>query len=263
VSEQRIGRAGEVGAGEVPALAAMHHQLVPGDAAFPRLVRVDHQPRRPVGGPRRRDRKGVRAALADVGGIAIGQPPLGQRADDVVEPEEERRAQREAGDDVLRGHRKQPAERHLVRMAVGVAVDPGGIAGDQRAGVGRQPRQRRLRHRAGVQQMPGEVDPGAVRPEHRPRPAAHAGEHLLQGREIILRMRVADAVTDIGIGLAEDMRHAPAVADDTDIVAAHRLGGRRIGGRTLPGRQADERHDEQPRRRQPKLPRQLHAPFLS
>ena len=40
---QRERRAGEVGAGEIPAFIRMHHQFPPGYAACPRLVAVDDQ----------------------------------------------------------------------------------------------------------------------------------------------------------------------------------------------------------------------------
>ena len=43
VAQKRERRAGEVGAGEIPAFIRMHHQFPPGHAACPRLVAVDDQ----------------------------------------------------------------------------------------------------------------------------------------------------------------------------------------------------------------------------
>src|SRR3546814_2812941 len=67
MAEERIGRYGEVGAGEIPAFLAMDDQLVPGDPAGPWLVRVGDEPRRAVGRPSGGDRHAVRPVVGRVG----------------------------------------------------------------------------------------------------------------------------------------------------------------------------------------------------
>src|SRR3546814_4107917 len=59
-------------------------------------------------------------------------PAFGQFAEHRIEPEEEGRAQHESRDDILAGCREQPRQPHLVRMLVGIMVEPRGIGGEQR-----------------------------------------------------------------------------------------------------------------------------------
>src|SRR3546814_6933024 len=64
--QKGIGRSGEGRAGEIPSLARMDDQLVPGDPAGPWLVRVGDEPRRAVGRAPRRYRHGVRTVRARI-----------------------------------------------------------------------------------------------------------------------------------------------------------------------------------------------------
>ena len=57
-------------------------------------------------------------------------------------------------------------------------------------------------------------------------------------------MRIGDAIGDIGIGLAEDMRHAEIVADDLHVIFARRRGLARFGHQRFPHRKGDGGYDD-------------------
>ena len=89
--------------------------------------------------------------------------------------------------------------------------------------------------------MAGIIHRRRILAEHRARPAPHAGDDRCHGPEIILSLGIGETVGDVGIGFAEDVRHAVSVADDPDIMG---FCGRRhcgIGEQRLPSRQPDQR----------------------
>jgi len=64
--------------------------------------------------------------------------------------------------------------------------------------------------------------------------AAAAQGHLLDGGEVVLAVGVGQAEGDVGVGVAEDMRHAEVIAPDPHVVGG-RPGqqGFEVGGRGL------------------------------
>ena len=105
-------------------------------------------------------------------------------------------------------------------MLVGVAVEPRRIGGEQCLHIGGQPRPVARGRRAHIEQRGGIIDLRAILAEHRPGAPARHRQHFLQGRKIILGVRVGDAIGDVGVGLAKDMRHPEFVARDADVGAA-------------------------------------------
>ncbi len=58
-------------------------------------------------------------------------------------------------------------------------------------------------------------------------------------------MGISNAVSDVGVGLAKDMRHPEFVARDADILRLEHWRFGRIGGQRLPQRQRRRGHDQQ------------------
>ena len=147
--EQRVRRAGESRAGKVPALPRVHHQLIPGDAAAPRLVRIGDEPRPAVARSPRCDRKGVGARFRRtrphrsrrrrviLRTFRRDRLVASERAEHALQPEEERRAHHEPHSHIAAVDREQLRQLHLARMPLRIAVQPGGIAVEQRAHVAR------------------------------------------------------------------------------------------------------------------------------
>ncbi|MCY1168014.1 hypothetical protein D9M73_79940 [compost metagenome] len=104
-----------------------------------------------------------------------------------------------------------------------ISVEPAGIGIEQGAYIGRLLRIIAVRGLARAEQAQGVIDLGPVRALQRTEPPARHRHRFLQRREIIFGMGIGHAVRDIGIGLAEDMRHAEAIAGDDAIVM---MGGR-------------------------------------
>ena len=247
--------------GHMPALLAFDHDFVPRDPAAIRLVGVGNQPRYPVARACRGDREGVRSGQrgilahwqrAGFGGWfgcrhqaaaairVIGQRSAiergavvraqwflaDQRADGVVEPEEERLAQREPGGDVAPVQRKQPRHLDLARVARGIAVETCGIGFEQCLHIGGQRGVVALHGAARVKQVEREIDFGPVSPGNRAiAPAGHRRD-ILQGGEIVLGVGHGDPERDVRVGLAMDVRHTEFVARDLRGIGA----GRRRGG---------------------------------
>ena len=136
---------------------------------------------------------------------------LYQRPDDVPEAEEERLAKRETRSHVDTVDGKQIAKLDLVRMLKGIIVQARRIGIEQRARVFGQPRVTFLRRAARIEQVICIIECRTVLPGDRAiSPAAHRN-HILKGEEIVLRMGDGDAIGDIGIGLAVDVRYAEFV----------------------------------------------------
>ncbi len=124
----------------------------------------------------------------------------------------------EAGNEVLPAHGIQLCAR-LLGMQRGVMIHARGISFAQRAGIRRKlgiaglddfPNAKKLHHviiRRGVFAI------------HTREFAARGEQHALHGFEIIFGMRIRKTVRHISIRLAENMRHAPFVAENTDVIA--------------------------------------------
>ncbi len=124
-------------------------------------------------------------------------------------------------------------------------VEPGGIGIEQRLHIRGQPRPVAHRRRADIEQRLGIIDLGAILTQHRPGAAARHRDDFLQGGKIILGMGIGDAVSDVGIGLAKDVRHPELVARDADVLWLERRRFGRFGGQRLPQRQRRGGHDQQ------------------
>ena len=173
-----------------------------------------------------------------VGRIRWQRIARNQRTDVAVEAEEERLAQREACGNVDPVDREQVAQLHLARMILRIIVQADGVGIEQRARVCGQRVPLPLRRAARVEQVVGVVDRRAVLP------AAHRDD-ILQGGKIVLAVRDRDAIGDVGVGLAVDVRNAEIVADDFGGVGAVSFGWGALGGeKRFPGHQAD-RDDQQ------------------
>ncbi len=253
----------------------MHHQLVPGDAAGPRLVRVRHEPSEAVRRSLRRDDEGVRAVLVavgadrgDVGRVRRGARALdrqrlvaGERAQHRIEPEEEGRADDEAGRDILAVDREQLGEPDFAGVLLRIAVETGGIAVEQRAHVGRLLHVIACHGRAGVEPVDDEIGLRPILPADRAEPAASHRQHFLESREIVLGVGVGDAIGDVGIGLAEDVRHAEIVASDAHVIGARRRRRHPLGKQRLPGGEPDRDQDDERGQRQADATEPFHCFF--
>ena len=149
MTHQREGRTGEERARKVPAVAAVHDRLVPGNAAAPGLMRIGDEARRAILRTGRRDQEGIRTLLdlvrpgrRYVGGIrqrsgTLGPQRfvLGERADHRVEAEEERRAQHETRRHVLAVGGEEAIEPRLLWMLFHVAVETRRIGFEERPNV--------------------------------------------------------------------------------------------------------------------------------
>ena len=273
VAKEGVRAAGEVRPGVVPAFAAFDDQLVPRDPAAPRLVAVGNEPCDPVARFLRGDGKGVGAGHRPVlthrqrvegvagllrgfgflanrraghagailargyGGAEFGMQVFArhQRSDHVVQAEEERLAQRKAGRDILAVHGEKIGQFQLSGMFLGVLVEAGGVGFEQRAGIGRQGVIMAVRRAARVEQVIDVVDLRTFLTRNRAVTTARHRDHVLQGEEIVLGVGDRDAVSDIGIRFAVDMRHTEFAADDfggVAVVARRRFG--RLGEERFP-----------------------------
>jgi len=178
--------------------------------------------------------------------------------DRVVQPEEEGRAQHEAGGNILAIDREQPGQLHLFRMVRGIGVETRRIAVQHGADIRRQTLIFAAHGTAYVEQGGDIVDRRAVRAVERRHPAPRHRGHFLQRRKIILGMGIGHAIGDIGIGLAENMRDSEFVADDAGLIGAvwrsHGLGD----AQWFPQRQADRRQHNKNQQPQPRPLKYFH-----
>ena len=121
-------------------------------------------------------------------------------------------------------------------MAAGIIIEPLRIGFNQRARCRRQAHVAPIRHATRIDRVAGKIDAGAVFAQYRPGAAAHGGEHFFEVAEIIFGVGQRDAIGNIGIGLAMDVRHAPLVALDLHLPRPHRIGIRRAGAERVPRR---------------------------
>ena len=123
-------------------------------------------------------------------------------------------------------------------MLVGIAVQPGGVGIEQQSHIGGQRGPVALDSGADIEQVRREIDLGPVGPDHRPGARAGHRHHLLQRREIIFGMGKGDAVGDVGIAIAKNVRHPPFVAHDFDCARLERGWLARRGAERFPQRQS-------------------------
>ena len=131
MAEQRERRAGKQRPGKVPAGIGMDDDLVPGDPACPRLVRIRDQPGDPVGRAPAGDGEAVRPLLV------AGDPSRGGSLSSVRAPSVrsspkkngERSAKPATTSRPVTGNR--PRRRISPAMLVGIMVEAGGIRLDQ------------------------------------------------------------------------------------------------------------------------------------
>ena len=218
----------------------MDHRLPPRHPALPGLVRIDDQARHAIGGPPPRHRKAVRAALVGRPGVARRQLVVDQRGKRLVHPEKERRAQHEAGDDVLPVDREQPLQMQLRRVLGRIVVEPLRIGLDQRAGGRRQLPVAPRRNAVGIEEMPGEIEPRPLLAGNRAGTAAHRRKDLLDVREVVLAVRNRQAIGDIWVRLSKDMRHAPVIPHDADMTGLDGIRRAAPRAQIVPARQPDE-----------------------
>ncbi len=215
VAVQDHRRTGEDAADGVPAFVAVDVRFVPRDRTSPRLVRVDEQMRATVRRTRRRDCEGVGADprrrernRRDLLRSASGAPPLRYRSRSTpIEPEEERRAQREAREHVLTAHRKQ-AILDFVGVQLRVVRETRGVArrarrasrhrGRCRSRARRPSRFRAARRRSRSRAALGPRTDGEL--------PAHAEDHVLDRREVVLGVGIGEA--EGGVGVARGRRRA-------------------------------------------------------
>ena len=227
VAVQDDRRAREEAADRVPARLAVQVGLVPRHRARPGLVGVDGEPREPVGRAARRDREGVRARGR---GRRRRRWPPGSSSPrrTPIEAEEERCLVDEAGDQVLSARGVQVGHR-LVRMERGVVVDAVRVGFAQRARLRREvPLVARLHDVRDPQELDHVVVGRAFTPEDGGQPSARREQRALDRLEIVLGVSPGQAVGDVGVGAAEDVRDAPGVAEDAHVVAALGQEGRGI-----------------------------------
>ena len=130
-------------------------------------------------------------------------------------------------------------------MRRGVVVEAGGISFEQRAGTRFEIGVLPLRRAARVEQSECVIELRTFFTRDRTvAPAGHR-DHVLQGEEVVLGMRLRDAVSDVGIGPPVDVRHTPFVAHDLRAVLARRRGGPRAGHERLPRHQPDRGYAHQ------------------
>ena len=123
-------------------------------------------------------------------------------------------------------------------MIGGIGVEAGGIAVEQRADICGQIVIFAGDRTPHVQQSGDIVDRRALRAVEGGHAApGHRGD-FLQCREIIFGMGIGHAIGDIGIGLAENMRHAEFVPDDARFIAAVRRRSGFTDAQGLPNHQA-------------------------
>ena len=210
---QHEGRTREEAAGDMPALAAFDDGLVPGDRAGEGLVAVDQQAGGAVGRARRGDGDAVGALGHGIGRQVVEALQLG------VEAVEEGGLEDEAGGDVL-ARDGEHARRDLIGMLGAVEVDAVGVALQHGADVGRQ-----LAFITGVDRLPDAQQADDVVGRRRLQSVrggqmAPGGQgDLLDGGEVVLGVGEGQAEGGVGVGLAEDVGHAPVVAADLDVVA--------------------------------------------
>ncbi len=152
---------------------------------------------------------------------------LGQLLDHVVEAVEKRRLEDEARGDVLAGHRRE------VEVALGpvlgrIGVDAVGIAFEDGAHVRRQLRIVVVHRLPDVHRMDEIVAWCRLEAVARRELPAGCEDDRLDGVEVVFRMCKAEAEGGVGVGLAENVRHAEIVAADVDVIA-RRLGENVLG----------------------------------
>jgi len=265
------------------------HQFIPGDIAAQRLVRIGNKAGLSLGRKLRRNRIGVGTVFIRIGtdrrgrlvvdqlvgaermdrfpfrfvgqgraALARQRLVLDQRLDRVVQAEEKRRTQHEAGGDILAIDGEQSGQLHLFRMLRRISVETRGIAVEDGADIRRQINIFASHRAPHVEQRGDIVDRRAVRSvERRHPPAGHRG-YFLQGRKIILRMGIGHAIGDIGIGPAENMRHAEFVADDAGLVDAVRRCRCLVNAQWFPQRQTDRRQCNKNQQTQPRSLKYFH-----
>ncbi len=224
VAVQHEGRAGEEPARDVPALVALKHRLVPRHRAGVGLVRIDEQARRAVGRAAGRDRHAVRTD--GQGGLAAGVG--GEFLQRVGEAVEERRLEHEAGGDVL-ARQRQKARLDGIGMKRGVIIHAIRVTFEHALDVGGQvavvARIDRLPHPHRMDEIVARRRLGALAGREL---AARRERHVLDRGEIVLAVREAETEGDVGVGMAEDVRHAVIVAHDARMIGL-RLGDQRRG----------------------------------
>ncbi len=295
--------AGEIRPRIMPAFLALDDQFVPRHAATPGLVAVRHKDRRAARflgrdckcvGPGQRglfapgerpgagqvgagcglrpddfgrlDGRGCPAGITRDRGAVFGQQRLArhQRFDNPAQAEEERLAQRETRSHIDAVDGEEVAQLHFAGMRFGEIVEADGIGIEQRARVCGKQRIFALGRAARVEQVIRIVEGRALLARDRAiAPAAHR-DHILQGGEIILRMRHGHAIGDIGIGGGVDMRYAEFIAADFggvgpvgqgDIVA--------LGPEGFPRRQRDECDQHEQKQRKTNAPQRFPHRFPS
>ena len=173
-----------------------------------------------------------------------------QRSDHVVETEEERLAQRKARRHVHTVDRKQVGELQFVGVFGGELVEAAGISFEQGACVGGKGGIAPLRSAARVEEVIDVIDLRALFPGDGAIASAAHRDHVLKREKIVLRVGDGDAIGDVRIGLAIDVRNAEFVAHD--LCAVDPAGRRAIlvlrCEERLPRRQGHEpreQHDQQ------------------
>ena len=209
-------------------------------------MRIDQEPGRPVGRTRRRHGDRHAALLRHVAGN-LGGAARNERAQLIVEAVGERKPQHEQRHDVLRLRRGKTRE-HIASVLRGIEIEPGGIAVEQRARLGRQigfvargdvvPDAQELDEIIIVDRAHA-VDRGKTAPR---------GKHgTLNGEKIVFRMGIGQAERGVGVAAPGDVRHAETVAHDGGIIFGRR---RERGFRIEPGKpgfmrpgESEERQD--------------------
>ena len=103
-------------------------------------------------------------------------------------------------------------------MLLGISVEPRCIAVKHHAHIRRQIIIFAVHRPAHIKQGCYKVDRCALGTIERCHPAPRHRGHFLQRRKIVLGMRIGHAISDIGVGLAENMRNTKFVADDPGLI---------------------------------------------
>ena len=203
---------------------------------------LTREPGVPVGRAARGHREAVGAGLLRLRQLAGGR--LGEA---VVQAEEGRPAEEGEGGQIAPRHGQEPGI-DLLRVLGRVPRHAGCVAVEDAAQGGREvaliARVQHLLHpHVGVEDVARHaaraLDAGLL--------AAGGDQAVLNRGEVVLRLRIAQAVGGVGVGLAEDVRYAEAVPTDAHVIAARRRGSRRLP-RSL--RRADARSDQEAGRRE-------------
>ena len=122
-----------------------------------------------------------------------------------------------------------------------ILVEPGGIGFEQGSRVCGQRVIMAIRCSARIEQVIDKIHLCAVLTGNRAIPATRHGNHVLQGKEIVLCMSDGHAVSDIGVSLAVNVRHAEFAADDLCLVGPARVGcGKFLCGKRFPDHQSNQ-----------------------